>query len=88
MPASSFACGLSAPAPSRGACELGLLVVKGVLLLGSSMGFLHVFSIVWLDERAFFQIGAVVAVFSEKQGRVASWVFCGFSPRFLHRVAG
>ena len=45
-----------------------------------------VFSIVWLDNRAIFQIKAAVAVFSGKQGRFTPWVFCGFSPCFLHRV--
>ena len=86
MPTSSFACGLSALAPSRCACELGFLVVKGVLLLGFSVGFLHIFSIMWLDNRAFFQIRAAIAVFSGKRGRFTPWVFCGFSPCFLHRV--
>ena len=57
-----------------------------MLPLGFSVGFLHVFSIMWLDNRAFFQIRAAVAVFSGKQGRFAPWVFCGISPRFLHRV--
>jgi len=34
-------------------------------------------------NRAFFQI---LAVFSGKRGRFTPWVFCGFSPRFVHRV--
>jgi len=41
---------------------------------------------VWLDNTVFFQIKAAVAVFSGKRGRFTPWVFCGFSPRFVHRV--